>query len=348
MDLQHPAKVATAAVLASLAVMPLGGFVDDYAYYAPLGAVIAVTATVVGSARESLQTIVAIACGALLAAAVVPLPQLLGLVLVVGLGSLAKEVPGLRRVLGDSGTWVPLSGMFVLVIGGDSMLEYATAYLGLTTYGAVIGLAVSALWPPLLLQPMGSAVRDLRGTLAEQLDGLAEALGGEHPPTGEEWEDYLHPIEPTLVRMRHLVARAGESRRVNWRAGRWRQAAERVHRQTQALERIALLVEDLTDLLHDHERAEREHVALGPELRPHASRVLEDLAAALRANSGDGQGDDPQELVARATASTDALVEAMRDTRSHTGDDLLTAAGMVTAVRRALDVLTPAGDDSDH
>ena len=43
-------KSAFAAGLAWLAVLPLGGVADEYPYYAPLGAVVAMGATVVTSA----------------------------------------------------------------------------------------------------------------------------------------------------------------------------------------------------------------------------------------------------------------------------------------------------------
>ena len=60
-------KAAVAAALSWLLAMPLGGIADDYPYYAPLGAVLAVTWTVAGSVRESLQGLAAIAVGAAIA-----------------------------------------------------------------------------------------------------------------------------------------------------------------------------------------------------------------------------------------------------------------------------------------
>lgn len=82
-------KAAVAAVLAWLAVLPLGGAADEYPYYAPLGAVIAVSATVADSVRDSVQGVAAILLGAALAVcAGAVVPTVPGLAVVVLLGTL--------------------------------------------------------------------------------------------------------------------------------------------------------------------------------------------------------------------------------------------------------------------
>ena len=82
------AKTAVAAALAWLCVQPLGGFLDEYPYYAPLGAISAMYPTVLGSVRAGLQTVAGIALGILLAAGVLLVgePNLVTVAVAVGLG----------------------------------------------------------------------------------------------------------------------------------------------------------------------------------------------------------------------------------------------------------------------
>lgn len=333
MELGRPLRAAIAAGLSWVVVLPMGGVADEYPYYAPLGAVVAVTASVIGSVRESLQTIAAMAIGVALAVLTTPLPQLLSLLVVVALGTGVAVSPLFER-LGSAASWTPVTGMFVLVIGGDSPWEYAGAYLGLTTFGALVGLVVNLVWPPFPLHAHARALARVRGTLAGQLESVSEGLSGDRPPTPEEWEERTADLDALVHEMRAVASDAGDSRRANWRVRRWRTDAEKRYLQARALERLAFLVEDLTDLLQEQEHDEREHVALGRSLRPYAARALADLAGVLRSAEDDGEVEP--ELVERADTSVEALVRAMRGVRRVTGDDLITAGGVVTVVGRTL------------
>ncbi len=96
-------------------------------------------------------------------------------------------------------------------------------------------------------------------------------------------------------------------------------------------------------MVAETERAEFERVALGPALRPPASRTLAALAAALR--SVEDAAADPEAL-GRARACLDEFTAAVRRARATTTDDLFVAGDVVQAVRRSLDALRarePAG-----
>lgn len=325
-----------AATLAWLMVQPFGGLADSYPYYAPLGAVVAVTATVIGSVRESLQTIAAISIGVILAGASTPLPQLPSLLLVVALGTVATVHPAFRW-LGPAARWAPITGMFVLIIGGDSPWEYATAYVILTSFGALVGLTVNALWPPLPLRAEQRQLDQARDRLADRLDSVADGLDGDGPPTLSEWTARADGVEPLVDELRSLAGQAHDARRGNWRLKRWGDDAFRRYQQARALERSAFLVEDLVELLRDQEHADREHVALGPTLRPYAARVLGALADVLRTGGAD---DEDEARLAAADRAIDDLVQAMRAVRRDTGDDLITAGAVVTGAGRTLTALT--------
>jgi len=336
-EIGRPLRAAVAAVLAWLAVFMIGGAATDYPYYAPLGAVIAVASSVVGSVRESLAAIVAMSLGVALAVLTTPLPVVLSLLVVVLLGTAVSVTPYLER-LGTAAMWTPLTGMFVLVIGGQSPWDFAGAYVGLTTLGALIGLTVNALWPPLPLRAEARTATRIRDELADRLDSVADGLRADRPPTPDEWADRTRTLDVLVGRMRRLAGQAGETRRANWRVRRWRESADRRYAEARALERLAFLTEDLTDLLADHEHAHLDRVALGPDLRPYAADALDALADVLR--TVDEHTVD-EAAVVRATATGEELVHAMRRIRENTGEDLVTAAGVVTAVERTLSALPP-------
>jgi uncharacterized membrane protein YgaE (UPF0421/DUF939 family) len=345
--LQQALRAALAAVLAWLVVQPWNGVADQYPYYAPLGAVIAVSSSAIGSVRESLQVIAAIALGVLLAVATVPLPVLAGLAFVVGVGTWMTTVEPIARWLGASASYAPISGLFVLVIGRGSPLDYAGAYLGLVTFGAAVGAGVNLVWPPLRLRAESQELGRLREDLATQLDSIAAALAAERLPTPGEWSERTESVDRLLGRTREIVAASAESRRANWRTRRWARETGSLDRQVQALERLSLLVRDLTDLLSDQEHAERDLVALGPELRPASAEVLHELAGTLR--SLETKHEDHDHVLHVDTAARgrtehalEHLVATMQEVRERTGDDLLTAGAVVTAVGRTLAAVQPS------
>jgi uncharacterized membrane protein YgaE (UPF0421/DUF939 family) len=327
-------KAALAAALAwhVVGLLPLAP-AEQYPYYAPLGAVIATSTTLSGSVRGSLQSVGAMALGAALALGA---SALLG----DGLAALAVVVAasvllaGWRR-LGSSGSWTATSALFVLVLGTQDT-GFVWAYTGLTAVGTVIGLAVTAAFPPLPLAPAAEQLQALRDTLAGQLEDLADGLQQEHPPTEDEWQRRTHRIDPVLTQMREAVQQADEARRGNRRARRYRAAVEVQYRQARALERLSLMVEQLTQVIAETERAEFERVALGPALRPAASRTLAALAAALR--SVEDAAADPDAL-RRARACLSEFADAVRRARATTSDDLFVAGDVVQTVRRSLDAL---------
>jgi uncharacterized membrane protein YgaE (UPF0421/DUF939 family) len=329
-------KAAVAAALAWLLVQPLWGVADDYPYYAPLGAVIAVTTTVAGSVRESVQSVAAIFVGACLALTGLSteLPIVVDLAVVVGVGT---AISAWSR-FGDKAAWVPISGLFVLIIGRNDPIDFVAAYLGLTALGACVGVALNVLMPPLALTPMADSVKRLRSVLADQLEELADGLLRDSPPTADEWGKRQRSIRPTTEQMQRVVGHATDGRRANWRAKRWDETAEQRYQQARALQQVAFLIEDITSLVVEHERAEKETVALGPSLRPYAARALGTLADVLCSVEGETADAD---ALRRADRAVVALAEAIRDARTRSSSDLFAAGTIVTGTRRALASLVP-------
>lgn len=329
-------RTAIAAAVAWVVVMPIGGPADQYPYYAPLGAVVAVSTTVAGSIRGSLQGVVALMIGSALALALSPVVpwEVLALALVVGIGSL---IGGWHR-LGSMASWVPISGMFVLIVGRSDPERYVTAYLGLTALGAVVGVVANLVFAPLPLSRTGVQVTKVRETLAEQLRDLADGLRHDDPLTREEWEERHHALVPVTRQMSSMVAEASEARRANWRARHWRETADEQYERARALEQLAFLVEDVTELLATHEIADSPHIALGPQLRPPTADVLDAMADLL------GDVDEPlvqPQRLRHVDGALATLVACIRERREQTGDDLFSAGSVVIAVRRAVAALVP-------
>lgn len=329
-------RAAIAATIAWALVQLLPQPAQEYPYYAPFGAVIAISSTLAGSARSTAQSVSAIAIGAAvaLAADALPVPIVARVGLVVTAGML---LAGWHR-LGSSGSWVPTSALFVLIIGGEDPLDYVLGFAGLTFVGALIGTAVLAVFPPLPLAPSQTELGRLRDLLAAQLEDLADGLRQEHPPTEDEWRGRIHTIDPVLEQTRAAVQQTDEARRGNLRARRHQQDADRQYAQARALERLTLLVEDLTQLIAETETADMSHVALGPALRPPASSALSGLADVLRSVEGPTADADTTRA---AYDELHALEDQLRRARRHTDDDLFAASSVALAIRRCLAAVVP-------
>lgn len=336
-------KAAIAAALAWLCVLPIGGAGDAYAYYAPFGAVVAVTTTFASSVRGACQAVAAIVAAVLtaFAADLFPLPTVVSIAAVVGVGTLVGGYPR----FGEMGSWVPISALFVLIIGGDDPARYVAGYLGLTTLGAVVGVLVNGVFPPLPLTASSLALRRLRAALADQLDKLAGGLTEDAAPTAEEWLGRRRRLHPHVDDMRRLVQQAAEARRGNWRARRWQETADRQYEHARTLERLSGLVQELVELVVERECGDASEVALGPGLRPVTAGSLEALALVLRARPEEADWKEAYELFG------DRLEELRVATRAawREGDqDRFTAAALVVDLERAAESLRQTAQAQAH
>ncbi len=175
------AKGAIAAVLAWLVARTLPGFLDEYAYYAPFGAVVAMMPSVVDSLRTGLHTLLGLAVGGGIAvlAYVAGLPALATVPLVIVAAILVAGLlpPGAGR------DYVPVAAIFVLMSSGGDPEAFGTAYVLLTGMGLVIGTVVHlAILPPLRTLPVDRRLEALRASAASLLDDLATQLDDAEQP----------------------------------------------------------------------------------------------------------------------------------------------------------------------
>jgi uncharacterized membrane protein YgaE (UPF0421/DUF939 family) len=248
--LQRGVRAALAAALAWQVAVLLPPPLAGYAYYAPLGAVIAVHPTVADSAAAAWRTVVAILLGFGLAVAVheltAPLPGALTIALIVALAIGVEQWP----VLKEHASWVSFAAVLMLTVGTADPARYAVGYAGLTLLGAAIGVLVTTvLFPPLQLTKAVRQVETTRGLLARHLQDIAGGLRNGAVPTPDQWLRRGRDLEAALDRMRAAENVVERARRANPRARRWGSTAASIREQSRALDRVAVLVDDLTTLV---------------------------------------------------------------------------------------------------
>jgi uncharacterized membrane protein YgaE (UPF0421/DUF939 family) len=211
------AKTALAVGIAWFVAPFVPGVADDYPYYAPLGALISMTPTLMGSVRVGLQTLVGLVVGIVLAGAVIffAAPNVLTISLVVGVGVLVSGVRWLR----SSGGYAPVAALFVLIVGGGDAESYSVGYIVQMGVGIAVGLVVNfAVLPPLRVTAAVSGLRDFRTLLAKHLDEMADALVDSWPPQNDEWAERSDTLRETADAVRDALRDAEETGKANPRA----------------------------------------------------------------------------------------------------------------------------------
>jgi len=328
-------KTAMAAVLAWLLVQPVGGFTDDYPYYAPLGAVVVMSTAVVDSVRSATRAVAAILLGAAIAFAAQALPEPAAIGVAVALGTAMAG----WRWFGPLGGWIPFAALFVLIVGEGDPVRYAAAYGGLTAFGAAVGIAVNLLLPQLPLMPAALAQDQMRDDLADRLDQLADGLEAGHLLGRDDWDELRWALQPQARRVEELLAQAMEARRGNWRARRRSDLADRRYEHARALQRLARCVDEVITVVSD-DRAELHATdPLAADLRAAIARAFRAVAAMLREVDGDHahRGEEGVAAAEEARAAVADLRErAWRATVDSPRHDF-TAASIALDLQRAVE-----------
>jgi uncharacterized membrane protein YccC len=337
---QMAVKAAIAATLAWLAAELVSGQVEgfeNYLYYAPLGALIVIYPTVATTLRNSVSVGLAIALGGALGLAIHVLlePGLLALALAVGVGVALGGLPW----LGEQRTYVAVVALFTLLIGGTEPADYAFAYLGLALMGAAIGVAVGVAIPALRLTPGRDAMQSVATLLGDQLDDLADALRQEDPPDEPGWHDRIHRVRPVLDRMRRDIGEATDAQRGNPRARRHGYPASRQLEASRGLERVALLVEDLVDVMVTSYRQDLPHSPLDRDLALTVAEAIERLAALVRSYQEQMSADDDR--VQEAERALAHVQEAFARRRDLDTRDVAVLGAVVANLDRSLSAVVP-------
>lgn len=350
--LTRAVRTTGAAVIAWVLVRFVPGPWSDYPYYAPLGAVIATSVTVRGTTRRSVQATVAIAIGAVVARATdaLDLPGVAGVAVVVLVGVLVAG----WRLLGDMGSWVPTAALFVLIIGRTDPVGYISAYVGLTLFGALVGVAVNLVLPPLPLTPAERSLDRLRAATSDHLDALAAAARDDDEPVPPDG-----PLRAARAAAQTAVADAQEAARGNWTARHYRSWRQRQDRHAASLDAAAVVALDVRRAVATartvatagatppEERTVRVPIVAragdeerGDAVREGTARAIEAGAALVRALRPDGPGTATEDAddADRAAAG---LAQALDDLQEAVAADRATAAGATRPADGVVVALTP-------
>lgn len=333
---EHPriALALRAAVAAAIA-WNLVRFVpgsQDYPYYAPFGAIIATTSTLAGSVRESLQAVGAIVVGGVVAWLVdTATGDDLAATTLAVVVALSVSVAGWRP-LGAMGGWAPTAAVFTLIIGHGEA-QFIGAYGGLTLFGALVGIVVNMVAPPLPLAPARAAVSRARSVLAEQLHQIADLMVSHELPPIDEWDQQRSALRRARTEMSDAVSRVHESLTANARARRHRTDLTTLSAEADGLDRIAFLVADVSDLLlrpHGVPGDPAAQTTLSDDVREPLAGAMHRVADALEAY-GEGGEVDPR------LEAADAQLASLLEARVHETHQQLLVDGVVLSLRRALD-----------
>ncbi|MGN8130415.1 FUSC family protein [Paenarthrobacter sp. 22069] len=248
--LQLAGKAAVAAGLA-FAIAPLmPGAASHYAYYAPLGALVAMYHNVAGSVKQGAQALAGLAMGIGLAFLLVSIsePSPLTVAVFMGVGVLLGGLPG----IGSGSDWIPTAALLVLLVGGSNAEDFSYGYLVQMAAGVGVGIAVNFLiFPPLHLNAAASSLADLRQALGRQLTDMGAALKEKWPPEHEDWSRRSDELAQAARSVRHLVKEADASRRANPRRKLHPRDIDQDYRDLRNLERVTFHIQDMTDVLSD-------------------------------------------------------------------------------------------------
>jgi uncharacterized membrane protein YccC len=289
---------------------------------------------VTDSLQEAARAVVAIALGIAVAMTIqwVAWPN----AVTVGLVVAAGIALGGWAWLGEQRTWVPVVGLFVLVLGGSHTETYAAGYLGQVALGAVLGLAVNlVVLPPLSLYDVRRSVAQVRSRVGDELRSMAELLeqsrSQETAPDARDWRRELDVLESSREQMRAAARQADRAAQKNPRTRRWADTLESARRTPLSLEQVVHMVEEV-GLVMSEER--RPHLARCTDLAGPVVDGLRVLAEIVESSPVPGP------LSARGTEAMDRVTAEYDRTTFPDRDSRLAASVVVLTMTRCFAVLT--------
>ena len=324
------AKAAIAASIAWLLAPYVPFAASEYSYYAPLGVLISMHPTVVGSARAGAQSLAGLGIGIVLGLGALSLvrvgvPAVVGIAAVIAIGIV---LGGIRR-LGAGRDWVAIAGLFVLLLGGRDADEFSLSYLMTTAFGVVIGILMNLIViPPLFLGRASDQLTALRTAVSDALREVAAALENEEID-GEGLTESAGELAALLAKTKDEVRVAEESSRINPRS-RGRTADRQLNaRRLLALERTTRATIDLADILV---RAQDEGPAPDRATAHALAEAVRASADVVAAPAGD------EEVGERLAAAADALDRSVHELGRQTAPAGATAYSRAYAYAAAVSV----------
>lgn len=319
--------------------------INEYNYYASLGAFTVVGLIVVDSVKESLRVVGAVVIGVLAAAAVQSIswtnPLTVALTILVCV-LLAGVLP-----LGEQRTWAPLAALFVLATGGADPEPIVLGYLIQVPLGAGVGVFVNLV----LLAPLGN--EDLEHATARMFALLARTMHGyatilERASDPNESPDSASSIDPWELTQSQGVLRAAISEGRKAQTGNPRARAN-LRRHELALQRAdaaSHCAVALSSMAVDLNQADTSEGQAGQELRGRAGEALRRAAYVFE---DPDRAQEDHEYVA-AQESIEALLGQVRSMEASEGLDYVLFGALGITIKRCLELFdgqVPDAED-DH
>lgn len=247
--LQLAAKAGLAAGIAFWIAPLMPAAAAHYAYYAPLGALVAMYENVSGSMRQGLQTLVGLGAGIALAFVLISLGATpISVAAVMALGVLLAGLPR----LGAGRDWIPTAALLVLLVGRQNPDDFSFGYLLQMGVGVAVGIAVNLLvFPPLHFNAAALSLAELRLSLARQLQDMGAAMHEKWPPEHEDWSRRSEDLARSARSVRAAVEKADASREANPRRRFHPRDVDKDYRSVRDLEQITFHIQDMTEVLAD-------------------------------------------------------------------------------------------------
>lgn len=338
---RHPrtlqvAKISLAVAIAWSLAPLLPGDAQQFRYYAPLGALLSMHPTLMRSVRSALQTVAGLVIGIALAGVMLLLsePGVWTISLVIGLGTLI----GGMRWLGVGGEHVPLTALFVLIVGGPDADGYSIAYFAQICLGILVGLGVNLLvLPPLTIGVAVERLTGFRNALATHLTEIAEALEDSWPPGRDQWATRGATLNEAAHGVRTAILHAEESRKGTPRARFSKRDLTTENEDLAALEDATFHVRNLTEVFASVVWGKPVPLDLPAPLRPILADALRSVATVVRASDEDSSVESFNDAV----ASVNLIVAAMQHNIDVGVDSLSPTAAIVVDLKRMLVALRP-------
>lgn len=332
-------SLSVKSAIASAIAWELGSLLPQglatYAYYAPIGAVTVMYAALTDSVKEAIRAVAAIIVGLAVAGLVllVPGPRPLLIALAVGLGTAFSVF----RIFGAETPWVPLAALFAITAHRDTTEHFALGYVGQVLVGAVVGLAVNALFfPSLGLSDVHTAYEKLRGLIVGQLTSSADLLENRGDEPVARAAPALRDLSPARERLQQLTDQARRARAANPRSRRWRRVQEDVLTRAAVMIRLSWLVEHLTVSLAEFELGD--HMVIEQRLAEPVAEATRAMAQVLA-----GEAEDRDERSKAALEQIGTVVDGL-NTSDKSQEDHLLAMGIVTTLQRCVRTLEQLSD----
>jgi hypothetical protein len=303
-------KTALAGTIAWYIGHMLPGETADFAYYAPLGALISMAPTLMDSMRSSLQTVAGLALGILVAWGLIVsgAPGWAVVPIALAVGTVLAGLP----ILGPGRDYVPIAALFVIIIGGANANDFSVGYLLQMGLGMAVGILVNLLVaPPLPTDDAAVALSTLRRSGVATLDAMSDALGAGNRESG--WTEELAAFETRLSDAATAVRNAREGSRANPRT-RWNHYdVDEDLEDIAALRRTRVHLAALGSILRGSEQEKPLAALVDDEGRDLAARLLSALARAMERWDDDRMGAE----AAEPDADADAIADRERALRAH-------------------------------